>query len=270
MHRCLPRVARLASLCAVACLALGASSAVAAPAVAGASAAKPTVAKSVPVAKAIKAKRHKKARGISKWEASIPSRAERVQAAGPDVSLVEQPWAMLSVRAPVATTGTGNSYYTALSDVADRASLAFVNPEFVDTRSGWAKWNPPGGISLPGGFPGSGTSNDLADQLACSLLGIGCDDGSDGTPQVPVDLHLWVKAAAGHNYLAVCRVKFDNAVGDLEIVSGETSMSVHLDHTGSSSTTVSFVIDPDAAGWHGVAISSAEGWSTTGCTVDEQ
>jgi hypothetical protein len=178
------------------------------------------------------------------------------------------PWAIVSVRDPRATTHADGTY--ASTDANVRAVLSFVEPQFVDARSGWAKWSAPTGINLPGGFPGSsgGGVPDSVKEFICAFTGMGCD--SDDASNVDVDLHLWINASAGHDYLAVCRVKFDDSAGALAIASeGASSMTVQVDHTGRSSSTVSFLVDTSAAGWHGVAIASDEAWSSTGCTVDE-
>jgi hypothetical protein len=209
-------------------------------------------------AKPLPVKKHTKKRGITKWETSIPSRADRMRA-GMEV-VADTPWATVSVRHPVSTTNHSGPYVAA---IGDRAALSFVDPQFVDARSGWASWRRPGGVNLPGG-PGS---SDAFDGLTCLLLGIACDDDDDGAGD-DVDLDLWVNASAGHHYVAVCRVKFEDSVGQLDIV-GTSTMSVQIDHTGQPSTTVSFVIDASDAGWYSIAIASAESWSTTGCTIDE-
>lgn len=217
-------------------------------------------------AKPISVKEHKKKRGISKWEASLPSRSDRALAAGAEMTVVhERPWATVSVRTPVATTAPNGAPYATYA--GDRAALSFVDPQFVDARSGWATWRGPGGLGLPGGLPGgSSSTEEQLDAALCALLGVGCDD--DG-PQVDVDLNLWVKASAGHDYVAVCRVKFDDKVGTLDIASEASTLSAAIDHTGKQSATVSFVIDANGAGWYGVGIASDEEWSTTGCTIDE-
>jgi hypothetical protein len=259
MKRSAPRLGRVASLCLFVSLAVGgvavAPSASAAP-VSGSSSPKSAVAQ----AKPIKVKRIKRTRGISKWEASTPSRVERERAAA-EVTMVEVPWATVSVRRPLSTTRADGGPYAI--DAGDRAALAFADPKFVDARSGWAQW---GASSSPGGnTPPS--QQDAFSALACALAGIGCDDEGQ---QVDVDLHLWVKANAGHDYLAVCRVKFDDQAGELTITSeGAPTTSFTVDHTGSNADNVSFVIDPSGAGWYGVAIASNEAWSTTGCTIDE-
>lgn len=112
---------------------------------------------------------------------------------------------------------------------------------------------------LPNGF----------DDLVCALTGIGCD-GDGGTPTVDVDMHLWINAASGHDDLAVCRVKLDDAAGEIEIVTdGGSPTTMQVNHTGKDYTTVGIFVDTGAAGWYGVAIASDEGWSPTGCTVDE-
>lgn len=259
MNRSAPRLARFASPCLFLSLVVGGvavgPSASAAP-VSGSSSAKTPV----PQAKPIKVKRVKRVRGISKWEASTPSRVERERAA-PEVTAAEGPWATVSVRRPLATTRTDGGPYAI--DAGDRAALAFVDPKFVDARSGWAHWGAPVSF-LP---PGSDTAQDNFEALVCALAGIGCDD--DGQ-QVDVDLHLWVKANAGHDYVAVCRVKFDDQAGELTIASeGAPTISFAVDHTGRNADNVSFVIDASSAGWYGVAITSDEAWSTTGCTIDE-
>lgn len=250
----------------VACAALLASSlavtANAAP-VASASAASPSKAPVAKATKTVKVERRNRTRGISQWETSTPSRAERTRAVRPELKLADVPWAIVSVRDPLAAPQSDGPY--ASTDANHRAALSFVDPQFSDARSGWAKWSAP-----TGGFPGSsgGGVPDGFSDLLCALAGIGCD--SDDAPDVDVDLHLWINASAGHDYLAVCRVKFDDSAGALAIVpDGAPSMTVQLDHTGRGSTTVSFLVDTSGEGWHGVAIASDEAWSSTGCTIDE-
>jgi hypothetical protein len=256
MTRSAPHLGRVASLCLFVSLAVGgvAPSASAAP-VAGSSSAKTPMTQ----AKPIKVERIKRPRGISKWEATTPSRVERERAA-PEVTAAEVPWATVSVRRPLSTTRADGGPYPI--DAGDRAALAFVDPKFVDARSGWAQWSAssPGGNTPP-------PQQDAFAALACALAGIGCDDEGQ---QVHVDLHLWVKANAGHDYLAVCRVKFDDQAGELTITSeGAPTTSFSVDHTGRHADNVSFLIDASGAGWYGVAIASNEAWSTTGCTIDE-
>lgn len=239
-------------------LALGAclvaSSAAAAPT--AKSSATPTTAPASAPAKAFKAKPMKKARAISKWEASVPTQAERASAGG-KLSVKKIPWATVSVRDTFASSREDNPY--AGGDAGDRAALAFDDAEIVDARSGWAQWKSSGGTGLPG-MPGT---PDIPDAY-CELFGIGC--GPDAEP----GMRLWINASAGHDYLAVCRVKFDDGTGDVTVLSDAGStMTTPIDHTGKSSGKVSFLIDTDGAGWYGVTISSESKWSSTGCTVDE-
>jgi hypothetical protein len=172
----------------------------------------------------------------------LPSADERMAAAkaltGNALAAVPAVWAAVSVRSP---------------HVKDKAALSFVGADVVDARQGLATWG------------GSGATPFSLPNL-CVLFG--CPGGeSEATFR---GLQLWVDAKAGHDYIAVCRVRFADKVGDVRIVSDDDfDMTVHVDHTGKSTGRVSFLVDASAAGSYGFSIGAVEQWTTSGCTVDE-
>jgi hypothetical protein len=175
---------------------------------------------------------------------SLPSADERMAAAkaltGNALATVPAVWAAVSVRSP---------------HVKDKAALSFVGADVVDARQGLASWGAGGGGMTPFSLPN-----------LCAIFG--CPGGeAEGAFR---GLQLWVDAKAGHDYIAVCRVRFADKVGDVRIVSDDNfDMTLHVDHTGKSTGRVSFLVDPSASGWYGFSIGAQEHWTTSGCTIDE-
>jgi hypothetical protein len=175
---------------------------------------------------------------------TLPSAEERTAAVkaltGGATVAIPAVWAAVSVRSP---------------RVKDKAALSFVGADVVDARQGLATWGAGGSGMTPFSLPN-----------LCEIFG--CPGGE--STEAFRGLQLWVDAKAGHDYIAVCRVRFADKVGDVRIVSDDSfDMTLHVDHTGKSSGRVSFLVDPSAAGWYGFSIGAQEHWTTSGCTVDE-
>lgn len=173
---------------------------------------------------------------------TLPTADERTSAikalTGVAIATVPVVWASVSVRSP---------------RVKDKAALTFVMADVVDARQGFASFGA-GGNAMAFSLPN-----------LCDL--IGCPGGDEGAFR---GLQLWVDAKAGHDYVAVCRVRFDDKVGDVRVVSDDSfDMTLHVDHTGKSTGRVSFLVDASSSGWYGFSISAEEHWTTSGCTVDE-
>jgi hypothetical protein len=175
----------------------------------------------------------------------LPTKAERhkaLSAIDPSISAVSMSWAAVSPRKPFKQ---------------DRAALVFAMADAVNTRSGIASWGPTGSAVTP-----EPSGNPNLDALACLFT------NCDGDPPTRA-LQVWINATAGKKYSAVCRVKIANKVGDVAISSDTAAVTHHVDHTGKSSGSVGFFLDPSESGWYGFVLRSADAWSTSGCTIDE-
>lgn len=162
----------------------------------------------------------------------------------PTLSMV---WASVTVRRP-------NSI--------DRAALVFTDPQVVDARRGVASWS-----ASAAGFPADDGQPWTPPIFSlCDLFG--CPGGEEAGGAK--GMQLWVNANASKRYYAECRVRLAGKKGEVKVTSdGNFATTFTIDHSGKSFARIGFVVDPEATGWYGFAISSATAWSSYGCTLDE-
>ena len=170
---------------------------------------------------------------LKKKPADLPTLSERGDAiadGGTAAQLPEVAWARVSVRD---------------AHVPDRAALVFTGADAVDGKRNLAAW----GMGMAAKYQAPAPPPEATVSRA---------------------LQVWLRAKADRRYAVVCRAVIADAVGDI-VVTGDGGFTLihHIDHTGQSKSTFSFLVDPQADGWYRFTIESADAWSTSGCTIDE-